>query len=457
MRNQRYGLPERFGKTSYWWYYTPDWDLYLLNQGWLIVSHTMFSKSQFLMMISPISSHLSLSHPHLYHYLGIGSFVIPLYLFMPWSRVNTENSRHWVLHTLSTAYNAYCIIPRSTDFLLPASLLITWETMFYRILYIPHNYALTNGLSLGSRCAPLLNYPFQIGWLHVLLHSRSIMSSKCISRLAQSQHPSVHPIWPDYWLHNCTITASMTISKITQSQSPSVSSNSLVYSLQIHTIRAFKYIADLARSQPPNVSLYSLNYSFSLRTITACKCICTVWRSQPPSLSPKSLIHGVQICTIPVSKFARSLPRSASFSSLDYGVVKQWRWKADNSSAIVHLTSHGIRRGFLRPSGFASRSIRTERDDMMEYLAMMNNTKWVDLWILGECTWDQEWGKIDCVFRFMQWFQSTPGCSKYLLLVAESISAIPVSLQCTYWYRETCIIHAILWYRGTSNYQRRIW
>jgi dissimilatory sulfite reductase (desulfoviridin) alpha/beta subunit len=40
-------------------------------------------KSQFLMMISPVPAHLSLSCPHFDHHLRIRSYVIPLYLSMP--------------------------------------------------------------------------------------------------------------------------------------------------------------------------------------------------------------------------------------------------------------------------------------------------------------------------------------------------------------------------------------
>jgi hypothetical protein len=66
-------------------------------------------KSQFLMTISPIISHLSLSRPQLYHHLKTQSQVIALYISMPWSRVNTEYSLHWAQHTLSTAYAEYSI------------------------------------------------------------------------------------------------------------------------------------------------------------------------------------------------------------------------------------------------------------------------------------------------------------------------------------------------------------
>jgi len=69
MRNQGNDLPDWVQKTSYRCYYPPDRDSYLPHQGWSIDSHTKFSKSQFLMMISPITSDLSLSFAQLYHHL----------------------------------------------------------------------------------------------------------------------------------------------------------------------------------------------------------------------------------------------------------------------------------------------------------------------------------------------------------------------------------------------------
>jgi len=61
-------------------------------------------KSQYLTLISPIPYHISLSCPQLYHHLRTQSEVIALYFSMPWSRVYTEWSIQWVLHTPSTAY-----------------------------------------------------------------------------------------------------------------------------------------------------------------------------------------------------------------------------------------------------------------------------------------------------------------------------------------------------------------
>jgi hypothetical protein len=50
------------------------------------------------MMISTISSDLSLSCAQLYNHLRTRSYVIPLYLSMPYSRVNTEYSINQLQH-----------------------------------------------------------------------------------------------------------------------------------------------------------------------------------------------------------------------------------------------------------------------------------------------------------------------------------------------------------------------
>ena len=95
-----------------------------------------FLKSQFLMTISPISSHLSLSHPQPNHYLETQSKVIPLGLSVPWSRVNTEYSIHWVLHSPCTASSQDQLASRSQRV---SYLSISQQTMLYSILYIPTN------------------------------------------------------------------------------------------------------------------------------------------------------------------------------------------------------------------------------------------------------------------------------------------------------------------------------
>jgi len=61
------------------------------------------------MIISPISSHLSFSRPQVYHHLRTWSWVIALYLSIPWSRVDTKYSTRRVPHTPSTAHAEYSI------------------------------------------------------------------------------------------------------------------------------------------------------------------------------------------------------------------------------------------------------------------------------------------------------------------------------------------------------------
>jgi len=53
--------------------------------------------------------HLALSRPQLYHHRRTQSSVIPLYVSMPWSWVDTEYSIHRVQHTPRTAYTKYSI------------------------------------------------------------------------------------------------------------------------------------------------------------------------------------------------------------------------------------------------------------------------------------------------------------------------------------------------------------
>ena len=69
MRYEEFDLPDCVLKTSYGWYLPPDRDSYMPYRGLSIDLYTKSSKSQFLMMIYPISSDLSLSCAQLYHHL----------------------------------------------------------------------------------------------------------------------------------------------------------------------------------------------------------------------------------------------------------------------------------------------------------------------------------------------------------------------------------------------------
>jgi len=73
-----------------------------IRNGKLNCTHSSF-KALFVIMIHPVSSSLSLSHPQLYHHQGIRNYFFTLYLPIPWSWVNTEYSLPQVQHTSSTA------------------------------------------------------------------------------------------------------------------------------------------------------------------------------------------------------------------------------------------------------------------------------------------------------------------------------------------------------------------
>jgi hypothetical protein len=125
--------------------------------------------------------------------------------------------------------------------------------------------------SILSRRASLPNYRLQIDRLQVLLQSRSITASKCISKLARSQPPSVSLNSHDYGLQVRTITASKCISKLARSQPSSVSLNSLDHGLQVQlqtrSITASKCITKLARLRLPSSHDHGLQVHLQTRSI----------------------------------------------------------------------------------------------------------------------------------------------------------------------------------------------
>jgi hypothetical protein len=116
------------------------------------------------------------------------------------STAYTEYSIHRGQQTPSTAYTVYSIhrvlactanyiIPTSTiSRSQPASPLSVDQVVFNSLHF--HNDELTNDYCLSSRCASL----------QVLLQSRSIMASTCISKLASSLPPSASPKSLDHGL-----------------------------------------------------------------------------------------------------------------------------------------------------------------------------------------------------------------------------------------------------------------
>jgi hypothetical protein len=165
-----------------------------------------------------------------------------------------EYSIHKVLHTLSTAYTAYCIILRSTVSRSQTVSHLSANHVVLKSLH-SHNYQLTNAQSLSSCRASLPNYRLQIDRLLVLLQSRPIMASKCMCKLVQSRPPSVSLNSQDYGLQvhlqTRSITAFKCISKLVRLRPPSVSPNLLDYSLQVYlqtrSIRALECVSKFTR------------------------------------------------------------------------------------------------------------------------------------------------------------------------------------------------------------------
>jgi len=190
----------------------------LIGDGKLTLTRKSL-KSQLLMMICPISSHLSPSRPQLYHHLRTRSSLIPLYLSMPWSRVNTKYSIHWVLHSPSTVYTEYGI---------------------HRILHQPN----INCLTPPSTPPILIDHGLQVHlWVHsisasVHLQSRSIMTSECISKFTRSRPPSAFLSSLDLGLSSC----------------PNLLNHGVQVQNWIHSISASKCIPKLARSRSPCAS-----------------------------------------------------------------------------------------------------------------------------------------------------------------------------------------------------------
>jgi len=248
-------------------------------------------KSQVLMIFSPISSHLSLSRPQLYHHLRTRSYVIALSLSMPWSRVNTENRKHCIMH-----YPSIDCLP------LPGTLSSPSRpccTLFYTFQQLRVNQWIES--QLPSRLPPELPPP---DWpppssppilldhsLQVHLETRLITASKCISKLARLRPPNPLNHCLEVHLQTRSTTASKCISNYAWLRPPSSHDHGLQVHLQTRSITASKCIPQLARSQPPSVSLNSHDSGLQTRSITASKFA----QSWPPHASPNSVDHSLQV------------------------------------------------------------------------------------------------------------------------------------------------------------------
>jgi len=221
-------------------------------------------KSQFLMMISPISSDLSHSCAQLYHHLRTQSWVIPLYLSMPWSWLNTEYTIHQVQH-----HPKIDSLPLTASFLLPPSFPSLSGCCCTQLSTIPQlqvNQWIESQLpsrlppDRPLRSAPPISLDYS---LQVHLQTRLIMVSQCISEFTRSRSPIASPTSLDHglpvhlWVHS--ISVSNPISNVAESRTPSASPNSLHHSLQVHlsvsSISATECISQHTRSRPPSTSL----------------------------------------------------------------------------------------------------------------------------------------------------------------------------------------------------------
>jgi len=218
-------------------------------------------KSQFLMMISLICFHLSLSLPlpkntKLSHHLS-----------MEWSWVNTEYSIHRVQHTPSTAYSKQSIhqglhtpSTASSEARLPPAptqSLLSRRTILYSTLYIPMITCYQmNRVSAASPPPSLAIYRLRIDHLQVLIQSRSMMASKCISEQARWQPPSASLSY--------TISASKCISTLAWSWPPRASRGSLSHDRQVHFQTQPITASKSAWSNPPTASPNPLDYSHQM-------------------------------------------------------------------------------------------------------------------------------------------------------------------------------------------------
>jgi hypothetical protein len=108
IRNQGNGFHDWLGTTLEQCYYTPDQDSYLLYRGWSIAPLMKFSQ-------------VPVSHDDFPHRISLSSWILSSPKNTKLSHCSQSlqamfKSLDRVQYTLSTAYTAYCIIPRSTVF-----------------------------------------------------------------------------------------------------------------------------------------------------------------------------------------------------------------------------------------------------------------------------------------------------------------------------------------------------
>jgi len=203
--------------------------------------------------------HQSLSCPHLYHHHRTQSYVIPLYVCMPWLWVDTTYSIHQEQHTPKYSIHQDCLSSLHS-----------------------HHHELTTECSFSFLYASLHDRPpsssspweprGKVTWSH---------SHVCEStnQWIESQHPPCHQ--STAWKYSSAVAWSRPpkfFSKLTQLWSPSSRDHGFQVHLQTHSVTISECLSRFTRSQPPSVSLK-----------TTSKWICKLGRSRPWSVPLSSL------------------------------------------------------------------------------------------------------------------------------------------------------------------------
>ena len=135
-----------------------------------------------------------------------------------------------------------------------------------------------------------------IDCLQVLVQSRSITASKCISKLARSPPPSVSSTLLHYGL---------------QMHLPSTLDLGFQVDIQTRSITVSECISKLAPLRPPSSHYHDIQVHLLTRSITASKCIIKLARVGSRSASLCSLDHGLKVY-LPI----RSVTASKSISKV---------------------------------------------------------------------------------------------------------------------------------------------
>jgi len=252
-----------------------------------------------------------------------------------------EHSIHRVQHTLSPAYITCCIIRRST---IPHSQPVSHLSSDHVVLNsLPsHNYKLTNEWSLTSCRASLPNYHVQIDRIAVLLQSRYIVGSNCISNLTQSQPTCESPNSCDFGLHGHIIMASKCISKLPWFRAPR-----------------------------------SRDHGILTRTSPGLECISLFTRS----------------------RFGETLALEGRKPILNTPPHLAWHLRGILDNERFWLEEHWKR--VKEYEGIPGHDEpHKSRGSMNAWqMCVSNHTKCMDISKLSKCAWDQELGQIQCVFR----------------------------------------------------------